>query len=218
MTLEKTKVQLSLEREAGESPDGSPRRARLAARYRTDGTEPTAEELGDALRTLAELLERAVERAGLARGRAPRRERELAELIETYHPRQVELLDALRDEGELSDREYGSLQEYLTSQPAIGRFVPQEDREVPPASVEPRTPTRSSSADFGGERGTGAARGPAGGAPRPIPELLRTYRIDSLRQAGAVRARRQISYDEYMALKQHFSHPEDRAGGAGGSP
>jgi hypothetical protein len=217
MTLEKTEVQLSLEREAGESPDGSPRRARLAARYRTDGTEPTAEELGDALRTLAELLERAVERAGLARARAPRRERELAELIETYHPRQVELLDALRDEGELSDREYGNLQEYLTSQPAIGRFVPDEGREVPAASVETRSPTPAPSSGIGGERGTGGDHG-RGGGPRPIPELLRTYRIDSLRQAGAVRARRQISYDEYMALKQHFSHGEDRAGGAAGSP
>jgi hypothetical protein len=41
-------------------------------------------------------------------------------------------------------------------------------------------------------------------SPRPVDELVRTYRIESIKQAGAVRARRQISYEEYMALKRHF--------------
>jgi hypothetical protein len=49
--------------------------------------------------------------------------------------------------------------------------------------------------------------------PRPTGQLLDQYRIESLKQAGAVRARRQISFEEYMALKRHFS-----AQAAGGAP
>jgi hypothetical protein len=41
-----------------------------------------------------------------------------------------------------------------------------------------------------------------------VEELLHTYQITSLRQAGAVRARRQISFDEYMSLKRHFAASE----------
>jgi hypothetical protein len=46
---------------------------------------------------------------------------------------------------------------------------------------------------------------------RPVPELLRTFQIASLRQAGAVRARRQISFAEYMALKRHFESTDGDA-------
>jgi len=42
---------------------------------------------------------------------------------------------------------------------------------------------------------------------RTVAELLRLYRIDSLKQAGAVRARREISFAEYMALKRYFQEP-----------
>ena len=34
------------------------------------------------------------------------------------------------------------------------------------------------------------------------------YAVDSLKQAGAVRARREISFAEYMALKRHFQEAE----------
>lgn len=217
MTLERTEVQLSLEREAGESPDGSPRRARLSARFRAEAADPTPEELGDALRTLAELLERAVERAGIAKARAPRRERDLSELIETYHPRQAELLDALRDEGELSEREYGALREYLTSQPPVGAYGAESRPEAAPPAERFRGPGGEGVGFAGGERERVSESRP-GGPTRPVGELLETYRIGSLRQAGAVRARRQISYDEYMALKRHFSTSEDGPGGARASP
>jgi hypothetical protein len=49
-----------------------------------------------------------------------------------------------------------------------------------------------------------------------VPELLRTFQIETLRQAGAVRARRQISFEEYMALKRHFEAAS--AGPDGRSP
>jgi hypothetical protein len=39
---------------------------------------------------------------------------------------------------------------------------------------------------------------------------LRVYQINSLKQAGAVRARREISFSEYMALKRHFQEAEAR--------
>ena len=116
----------------------------------------------------------------------PRADRSLSELIEAYHPRQAELLDLLREEGEITATEYDRLRAHLAAPgpqpPPAG--VPITDRPIAAAPLEnDRTPI----------------------VPRSVDELIRTYQIASLKQAGAVRARRQISYEEYMALKRHFA-------------
>ncbi len=53
---------------------------------------------------------------------------------------------------------------------------------------------------------------------RSVSELRRTYQIDTLKQAGAVRARRQISFAEYMALKRHFEAEASSASAPRESP
>ena len=135
------------------------------------------------MRTSTALVGSPLAAAGVARA-----ERELAELVNAYRPRQRELVDLLRDEGEISPTEHARLVEYLVTSAATARPEPSprpayEDQPIAAAPIF---------ADRAGE------------AARPVPELLRTYRIESLRQAGAVRARRQISFSEYMALKRHF--------------
>jgi len=115
---------------------------------------------------------------------AARPDRPLEELVQTYRPRQPELLELLRDEGELTPSEFDLLRRHLASPPP------------PPPAPVPIT-----------ERPIAAAPLEADHAPttaRPVEELLRVYNLASLKQAGAVRARRQISFEEYMSLKRHF--------------
>jgi hypothetical protein len=185
MAPRRKEYELSIEQELPAGADGAPRRARLTTRLASepDEAEPDEAELARTLRELAEQLARASEAAGLGRSIAsgPRPERALEELLETYRPRQIELVELLHADGELTDREYSVLR----------AGVPRPSGEAEP----PKAPGASPS---------GAPR--AGG--RPVEELLRTYQITSLRQAGAVRARRQISFEEYMSLKRHFAPPE----------
>jgi len=187
-------VELSVEREFLD-PSGGTRAVRLSARFDLEGARasPTSEELGDAIRTLERELGEAATRAGLT-GPAARRDRELGELVDTYRPRQVELVDALESDGELTEREAALLRASLAAplprrEPAPAEPVP---REEPPLTDRPLAAMPLAN-----------DRTPA--TPRPVAELLSTYHIESLRQAGAVRARRQISFEEYMALKRHFA-------------
>ncbi len=144
----------------------------------------------------------------LAAAPLARPDRDLRELIETYRPRQPELVDLLRDEGELTPTEHVRLRTHL----AGGSSSEPPSRGRPPVPVEePRLPYADrpiASAPI--EAGAPAPPG------RPVPELLRVYEITSLKQAGAVRARRQISFAEYMALKRHFEGAE--SGATDGSP
>lgn len=158
---------------------------RLSARFSRGSSAPTDAELRAALAELEASLAALVgEPEPATAGR--RADRELSELIETYRPRQRELIDLLLEEGELTATEHARLREHLeaTAEAGRGRATSGE----PPA---PRAPAAS------------PAPAPAAGG-RPVEELLRAYEITTLRQAGAVRARRQISYDEYMRLKAHF--------------
>lgn len=171
-----------MERELSDA-DGILRRYRATSRIPVDGEGPTPEELGRMLRSLAEELDRALP-AGVPPTARP--ERSLTELVETYRPRQPELVDLLLEEGELTEGESQQLRRYLTD-----RSLPTEpvvtDRPIAAAPLaQDRAPAR----------------------PRSIAELLRTYQIESLKQAGAVRARRQISFEEYMELKRHFAATE----------
>jgi len=203
VTARRRDTELSVERPLGpEGPAGGV--VRLSVRLESDaaGGPPSPSELAEALDALKADLDAllGVPLAGLP---ATRGEREVVELIETYRPRQRELVDLLRDEGEITPVEHGRLVEYLASRaspprpspPAANRPAPKFDQPIsalPISAERPPEPTR------------------------PVAELLRQYQITSLKQAGAVRARRQISFEEYMALKRHFQPTE--APGAEGRP
>jgi hypothetical protein len=188
MAPRRKEYELSVEQELPASTDGAPRRARLTARFPTESGEADLDEdeLARSLRELVDRLARASDAAAVGRGAGsgPRPERALEELLETYRPRQVELVELLHADGELTDREYALLRARVVERPP--------ETESPKASAGAPVDT------------------PRTGA-RPVEELLRTYQITSLRQAGAVRARRQISFDEYMSLKRHFAPSEPAA-------
>jgi hypothetical protein len=186
VSLRRRDVELTVERPLAPGPEGGS--VRLSARFETSGEEgPTARELSEALDRLRADLDALVGPLLAAAG-AMRPNRELAELVSAYRPRQRELVDLLRDEGEITSSEHARLVEYLAVAPAAPRAEPTE-----------RLPTEDqpiAAAPILAERAPETAR--------PVAELLRTFRIESLKQAGAVRARRQISFSEYMALKRHF--------------
>lgn len=198
--LPRSEVELTLERDVAPA-GGAPRRVRLSHRFAIgpDGSGPSPEELRAALTELERQFETLVGSATGTTESVVRPDRELPELIDTYRPRQSELLELLRADGELTEREFSLLTEYLAGHPPSAKPVPVA------AAVDPIPET---------DRPIAAAplandRTPA--HPRPVPELLSQYRIESLKQAGAVRARRQISYEEYMSLKRHFNELERRA-------
>ena len=197
MTARRREVELSVERPVGPgAPPGSV--ARLAARFDAGpgGEGPTPAELRTALDQLSADLDALVGPL-LAAAPISRPDRELTELVETYRPRQRDLVDLLRDDGELTPTEHERLIAYLDARPAAGAPAsrsPEQIVERPIASVP------IAAAPLAVERSLPASR--------PVAELLRTYQINSLRQAGAVRARRQISFAEYMALKRHFEETE----------
>jgi hypothetical protein len=177
MPLKRREIELSVERPLGPYTDGT---VRLSARFEVDPDEVSVDP-EDLSAALGHLREELAELIG-SPAAATHEDRDLVELVETYRPRQPELLELLREEGELSQREYELLRTHLVAEPA----KPVTTTRSPPVPVVgPSTPV-----------------GPA--TPRPVPDLLREYHIESLRQAGAVRARRQISFEEYMSLKRHF--------------
>jgi hypothetical protein len=187
VTRRPREIELTVERPLG--PDGGV--ARLSAHFDLAGQEPpTPAELAKTLDDLKADLD-ALVGLPIAALPAPRPDRELTELVNAYRPRQRELIDLLRDEGEITAAEHALLAQYLaaggTPSPAAPSFV------VAPSPVPDRP---LAAMPIGVERPAETAR--------PVPDLLREYQITSLKQAGAVRARRQISFGEYMALKRHF--------------
>jgi|HubBroStandDraft_2_1064218.scaffolds.fasta_scaffold147231_1 hypothetical protein len=193
MAPERTEVVVSVEGEAARTGE-PPRRLRLEARFPAHAAGPTVAELGEAIAALDRDLAEASRLAGFAPTTPPRDDRTLSELVETYRPRQSELVELLLAEGELTAGEAEALRGYLAGPVAAGapalrpvEEIPVTDRPIAAAPLEnDRTPSRA----------------------RPVTELIAQYRIESLRQAGAVRARRQISFEEYMALKRHFAPAE----------
>jgi hypothetical protein len=216
VTARRREVELSVERplEPDRPAAGT---VRLSARFETgeDGKRPSPSELTQELDALKSDLEALV---GLPIAAVPtaRPDRELTELIETYRPRQRELVDLLRDEGGLTASEHARLVEYLSL-----RQAEPKPRTAPPTSESERliatVPIDRELAPAPRREGaeTPPLRANLAPSSRPVPELLRTYQISTLRQAGAVRARRQISFAEYMALKRHF---EEETAGRGKSP
>jgi len=190
VTLRRTEIELAVERDVADA-DGVVRRYRMVAHFPTDGAEPTPEELGPLLRALSDDLDRSLPAGTPVAAGAARPDRSLSELVETYRPRQPELLDLLLEDHEITPGEFALLHRYLAERGTVGASEPvPTDRPIAAAPLaQDRTPI----------------------TPRPVDELLRLYRIESLKQAGAVRARRQISYEEYMALKRHFGAAESAA-------
>jgi hypothetical protein len=213
VTARRRQVELTVERplEPDRPAAGT---VRLSARF--DGGEggerPSPSELAQELDALKADLEALV---GLPIAAVPttRPDRELTELIETYRPRQRELVDLLRDEGGLTPSEHARLVEYLAlreaePKPRTTPPISESERLIAtvPIDREPAPSPRREVAE------TPPLRSNPAPVARPVPELLRTYQISSLRQAGAVRARRQISFAEYMALKRHFEEDEEGRG------
>ncbi len=202
MPIRRREVELTVERPLRpEDPSGGA--VRLSAKFELpqDGSVPNHSELARAFDDLRADLDGLVG-APLAAVPATRPDRDLTELVETYRPRQRELVDLLLGEGELTVGEHASLVEDLGAPPAPAEAPsPPEERkfDAPIAAVP-------------------IVAGRVGEAGRPVSELLRLYQISSLKQAGAVRARREISFGEYMALKRHFQEAEasaERREGAG---
>ena len=202
VALRRRETELSLERPVG--PDGPAGGVvRLTVRFDADGgaAPPSPNELAEALDGLKADLEALVGRP-LAALPAQRADRELAELVEAYHPRQRALVDLLHEEGELTDAEHGRLAEYLAgTPPPVPKSWPSPAAEPPARFDQP-----ISAVPIAAER--------SGDAPRSVAALIREFQIASLKQAGAVRARRQISFEEYMALKRHFQPADGPAPGA----
>jgi hypothetical protein len=191
MTLRRVDIELSVEREMSTDPARPGPVARLSARFRTEpeGADISTEEIAEAIAELRQELDRSLAKLP---GGEPRADRDLTELVETYRPRQQELVDLLRDEGDLTEVEYGRLTAYLG-----GRSTPAPRPMQPARIVAPADSPGLAAAPLANDRAPSTAR--------PVESLIEEYQILSLKQAGAVRARRQISYDEYMALKQHFT-------------
>lgn len=196
MARKPREIELTVERPLG--PDGGV--ARLTARFDLVGQEPpNPSDLAKTLEDLKADLE-ALVGLPLAALPAARPDRELIELVNAYRPRQRELIDLLRDEGEITSGEHARLAQYL----ANGGAAPVSPPVVPtPVAVPTDRPLAALPATV--DRPSEPTR--------PVAELLQEYQITSLKQAGAVRARRQISFGEYMALKRHF---EGREGGSPG--
>jgi hypothetical protein len=193
--VRRREIELSVERPLrADTPAGGT--VRLTARFdiAPDGSGPDHSELARALDDLQADLDGIVGPL-LAAMPAGRPDRDLTELVETYRPRQRELVDLLLGEGELTSGEHARLVEYLGAPPApVEAIAPTPERRVEtPIAALPILAGRPDE------------------ATRPVPELLRQYQINSLKQAGAVRARREISFSEYMALKRHFQDAEARS-------
>jgi hypothetical protein len=195
VTVRRREVELTVERPLRpDLPGGGT--VRLSAKFEVapDGSGPDHGALARALDELQADLDGIVGPL-LAAAPVARPDRDLTELVETYRPRQRELIDLLLGEGELSPGEHARLVEYLSAPPASA--------EAEPAPPERRTETPLAAVP--------AMVGRSEGEGRPVSELLRLYQITSLKQAGAVRGRREISFSEYMALKRHFQDEEARA-------
>ena len=107
-------------------------------------------------------------------------------------------MDALRGDGELTVGEHERLLAYLDGIGARPPGAPSSAPASPPP--EPTFDRPIAAVPIAADRSPESAR--------PISELLERYQITSLKQAGAVRARREISFEEYMALKRHFQRDE----------
>jgi len=178
-----------------ERNDGASTVVRLSRRVpaHADGSVPTTDELVEAYRSLASALDALVGR-GEPSTPPPRTDRELTELLLVYRPKQPELIELLRSDGEITETEYRRLRAHLESSapsPPTAAAPPASTKAIAPSTaaplpIRPEEPSR------------------VGGAKRPVEELMRIYQIETLKQAGAVRSRRAISFEEYMALKRHF--------------
>ena len=170
MAPRRKEYELTVEQELPAAADGAPRRARLTARFTGEAGETDLDdaELARSLRELADRLARASEAAGVGRGPAAgaRPDREVRELLETYRPRQIELVELLHADGELTDGEYAVLRARMTERPS--EVEEPRTPAVPPGGSEDRGPIGGGAAAYLSDR----VVAPSGCRPRPAADLF----------------------------------------------
>lgn len=143
MPPRRKEVELSVERTVGSPLDPRGEVVRLSARFDvppgSDG--PSPQELEEVLQNLRDQLDRL---PGVSSGA----DRTLEELIQAYRPRQAELVDLLRAEGEITAGEHELLRTYVAKH-ATERGEP----VAPPTAAAARPAPPSATA-----RGPGAGR------------------------------------------------------------
>ncbi|MDE1820140.1 MAG: hypothetical protein KGJ23_07650 [Euryarchaeota archaeon] len=189
-------ITVSVEEEALPAGDTPARRVHLAMTLQpAEGAEVTTEEVQAAVKLLSHHLESAIATLseGGPSGAGPRPDRPLPDLLETYRPRNLELVDALLWEGELTPTEHQVLQAAVRTPPERASKGPPPKTAPPPeAPLATIAPSASSS------------QGPARTSPRSVDALLRELDLKDMRDANRARGRRMISYEEWAALKSHF--------------
>ena len=200
MPARRKDLTVSLEQEVPSSEGEAPRRLRVAMTLEPgeDG-KVSPSETSEAVRELSDLLQSSASSLASASGSStgPRPDRSLSELVQTYRPRDLALLDALLWEGEITPTEHELLRSQLPKPGAVATTAPSPAREVPasPTPAPPSTPAP-------------ARPVPASGTARPsarsVDQLLRELGIQDLRDVNRARGREMISYEEWAALKAHF--------------
>jgi hypothetical protein len=226
MAPEHPELTVTLEEDVAPTGDGGPRRLRVSSTVRgAEGKAPTPQEVQQAVRALSEQMRHA--REGLADEAAAaagiRADRSTDELVETYHPKSLELVDALLWEGEITPTEHEALRARVTG-PIGARAAPgprsastpvppresgaRRSEEAPQVVPAPPTPRREANPPPEGQTGTAGTLRPAARLgptpPRSVETLLKEMDLKNLRDANVARAKRMISFDEWSALKAYY--------------
>ncbi len=205
MPARRKDVTVSLEQEVPSGEGEAPRRIRVTMTLEPgeDGKVAPAE-TAEAIQTLSSVLESSASSLALASGgtTGPRPDRSLSELVESYRPRDLQLLDALLWEGEITPTEHEMLRSQLPKPGAVAAKVPLPSKEVAPSP--PPSPTPAPTSPPTAARPAASATGTARPSARSVDQLLRELAIQDLRDVNRARGRELISYDEWAALKAHF--------------
>lgn len=200
MPARRKDLTVSLEQEVPSSEGEAPRRLRVAMTLEPgeDG-KVSPSETSEAVRELSDLLQSSASSLASASGSStgPRPDRSLSELVQTYRPRDLELLDALLWEGEITPTEHELLRSQLPKPGAVATTAPSPSTEVPASPTPAPTSTPAPARPV-------PASGTARPSARSVDQLLRELGIQDLRDVNRARGREMISYEEWAALKAHF--------------
>ncbi len=114
-------IELTLERTVTPAGSPTPITVRVSTTWDPAAASDASGALAEEMARLGEQLDAAV--ALVAPDAVRRRpDRTVPELVDAYHPRQPELVDLLRDEGELTPGEHAALRAHLEPTPAPPSF------------------------------------------------------------------------------------------------
>lgn len=209
MTSPRTELTITLEEDLPPEGEGQPRRLRLSTTVRApEGKELTREEIAEATKTLLDQMAHARGAAGPLETpvAGPRPDRSVDELVDSYRPKSLELVDALLWEGELTPTEHEALKAAVSrSPPKPGRReAPTPRPPSPPAVVAGTVAAPSAPAAPAANEPARPASAARFGPARPTDTLVKELSLQNLRDVNVARARRLISFDEWSALKAHF--------------